>query len=88
MPKYIVKGTNILHNKVVYAEGKEIELKKEEAERLADYLELIRGSEKETATQGAASQVKPEKETENQSKSAKEAKTQTKPTKEVTGGDK
>jgi len=37
-----------VHNKLLYAEGKEIELTKTEAERLASYLELIPGTEKET----------------------------------------
>jgi len=48
MPIYKIKGTDILHSKVNYAEGAEIELTKEEAIPLADYLELIPGTEKET----------------------------------------
>lgn len=48
MPIYKIKGTDILHSKVNYAEGAEIELTKEEAIPLSDYLELIPGTEKET----------------------------------------
>ena len=41
MSKYKIKGTNILHNKIVYAEGSEIELDDKQAKKLQDYLELI-----------------------------------------------
>lgn len=41
MAKYKVKHTTILHNKKAYAEGSVIELKEEDAVRLADFLELI-----------------------------------------------
>jgi|GEM_PF-1630075 len=38
MAKYIVKHTSIMHNETVYGEGSEIELDKNQAERLADFL--------------------------------------------------
>ena len=41
MAKYKVKHTTILHNKKAYAEDSVIELKEEDAVRLADFLELI-----------------------------------------------
>ena len=41
MPTYQVKGTDILHSKTIYPEGSTIELRQEDADRLADYLELI-----------------------------------------------
>jgi len=46
MPEYMVKKTDILHNKVLYPEGKTIELTEEQAQVLADYLELIPEIEK------------------------------------------
>ncbi len=41
MAKYIVKHTSILHNGKVYAEGKTINLKEEDALRLSDFLECV-----------------------------------------------
>jgi len=41
MPTYKVKGTDILHSKTIYPDGSTIELNKEDAQRLADYLEFI-----------------------------------------------
>ena len=41
MAKYKVKHTTILHNKKAYAEDSVIELKEEDAVRLADFLDLI-----------------------------------------------
>ena len=41
MAKYIVKHTTILHNKKAYAEGTTIDLKEDDAKRLADFLEAI-----------------------------------------------
>ena len=41
MAKYKVKHTTILHNKKAYAEDSVIELKEEDAVRLAVFLELI-----------------------------------------------
>ncbi len=38
MAKYKIQKTDILHNKKLYPEGSEIELAKEDAEKLADYL--------------------------------------------------
>ena len=52
MPNYTVKGTNILHNKTVFAEGSTIELDSEEAKRLADYLEEIPETKKEQKKTG------------------------------------
>lgn len=45
MPEYVVKKTDILHNKVLYPEGKIIKLTEAQAQPLADYLELIPESE-------------------------------------------
>ncbi|HSA05729.1 MAG TPA: hypothetical protein P5556_00960 [Candidatus Gastranaerophilales bacterium] len=41
MPKYKVKGTDILHNKVLHPDGSTIQLAKDEAERLIDHLEFL-----------------------------------------------
>lgn len=41
MAKYIVKHTTILHNKKTYEEGSTIDLKEDDAKRLADFLEAI-----------------------------------------------
>lgn len=41
MAKYIVKGTDILHNGEKYPEGSEIELADKEAKGLEKYLEKI-----------------------------------------------
>ncbi|MEI7475359.1 MAG: hypothetical protein WCK67_11350 [bacterium] len=38
MPKFTVKGTDILHNKTLFKEGDIIELTENEAAKLADYL--------------------------------------------------
>jgi len=39
--KYKIKGTDILYNGKVYAEGKTIELNEKDASAIADYLDLI-----------------------------------------------
>lgn len=41
MAKYKVKHTSIMHNKKVYAEGSIIELTDVQAERLADFVEIL-----------------------------------------------
>ena len=41
MAKYKVKGTDIMYNGKLFAEGKTITLEDEVAKQLADYLELI-----------------------------------------------
>jgi hypothetical protein len=53
MPKYKVKHTSIMHNKTVYAEGSEIELNEEQAERLSDFLTPVSGK-KESAEKKSA----------------------------------
>ncbi len=72
MPKYKIKGTDILHSKVIYVEGKEIELTKEEALPLADYLELIPGTENETIKQEEVKQAKPARVTKAKPKAVKD----------------
>lgn len=44
MSRYTVKGTTILHNGKVYAEGSTIELDDKHAEQLAAYLEVAQGN--------------------------------------------
>lgn len=61
MAKYKVKGTDILYNGKLFAEGKTINLEDDEAKQLATYLELI--PEKVNKKQGE--QGKPAKETKN-----------------------
>jgi hypothetical protein len=39
--KYKIKGTDILYNGKVYAEGKTIELNEKDASAILDYLDLI-----------------------------------------------
>jgi predicted ribonuclease toxin of YeeF-YezG toxin-antitoxin module len=68
MAKYKVKGTDILYNGKLFAEGNTINLEEKEAKQLADYLELIPESKKEskeTKKQDDSKQNKPSKEPEN-----------------------
>ena len=60
MPKFTVKGTDILHNKTLFKEGTIIELTEDEAKPLADYLVPIIEQKQETKKA-----VKAAKETEN-----------------------
>lgn len=60
MAKYTVKGTNILYNTKLYAEGETIELNDDEAKSLVDYLELI--------PEKAGKQIKQTKEAEASAK--------------------
>lgn len=71
MPKYKVKQTDILHNGAVYAEGTTIELEDEHAKHLADYLELIQGTENPKKEE--IKQVKPVRDRSVQSKPVKQA---------------
>ena len=48
MPKFTVKGTDILHNKELFKEGTIIELTEKEATPLADYLVPIIEQKQET----------------------------------------
>lgn len=57
MAKYIVKHTTILHSKKTYAEGSVIDLKEEDAKRLADFLEAV----PETTAKQNGSKTKTEK---------------------------
>lgn len=41
MAKYIVKHTTLMHSGKTYSEGSEIELTDKEAERLADFVEVV-----------------------------------------------
>ena len=43
MPRYKVKGTDILHSGKIYPEGSSIELSDVQAKQLADFLEPIAG---------------------------------------------
>ncbi|MDD3012610.1 MAG: hypothetical protein PHC34_02780 [Candidatus Gastranaerophilales bacterium] len=63
MAKYKVKGTDILYNGKLFAEGKTINLEEDEASELADYLEAI--PEKGNKKQDEGKQGKPAKEPEN-----------------------
>ncbi|KKP40304.1 MAG: hypothetical protein UR30_C0005G0085 [Candidatus Peregrinibacteria bacterium GW2011_GWC2_33_13] len=72
MPKYTVKGTNILHNGKVYAEGTTIELSENQAKSLADFLESVPETKKETPKQEENTPDKPAKETKTQAKTSKE----------------
>ena len=65
--KFRVKGTGILHNGKLYAEGKTINLEDEEAKQLADYLEPI-------PEKTSGKQAKPAKEPENQDEASPENK--------------
>lgn len=57
MAKYKVKGTDILYNGKLYAEGKTIELSDDEASQLEAYLEPI--PEKANKKQDESKQNKP-----------------------------
>jgi len=72
MPKYKIKGTDILYNGKVYAEGTTIELSENQAKSLADYLELLQETKKETLKQEEKTPEKPAKETIGQAKTTKE----------------
>jgi|GEM_PF-4191554 len=64
MAKYKVKGTDILYNGNLFAEGETINLEGKEANQLADYLELIPETKKETKKQDDSKQGKAAKEPE------------------------
>lgn len=55
--KFIVTGIDIMHNKKLYPEGSEIELRKEEADNLGKYLQ----EKKETANPSGTSETKKSK---------------------------
>lgn len=57
MPKFKVKGTDILYNGKCYPEGETVEIKEKDAEKLADYLEALPETKKEK---------QPEKKTQEQ----------------------
>ena len=71
MPKYKIKGTGILHNGKVYAEGTIIELSENQAKALADFLEPLNETKKETPKQEEKTPEKLAKETKTQTKNAK-----------------
>lgn len=73
MPKYKIKGTDILHNGKIYAEGTTIELSENQAKSLADFLEIFQETKKETPKPDESKQDKPAKETKTQTKTAKNA---------------
>ncbi len=51
MPKFKVKDTDILYNGKLYKEGKTIEVKENEAKKLACYLEPLPEVKKDTKKQ-------------------------------------
>lgn len=76
MAKYKVKGTDILHNKVIYAEGTTIELDDNHSKQLADYLELIQKTENEIQKKEEVKQTKPARVTKPKIVKEKEASVQ------------
>ena len=62
MAKYKVKGTDILYNGKLFAEGKTIELTDDEAKQLASYLEPIpdKGNKKHDEGKQGKSAKEPE----------------------------
>ena len=50
MAKYKIKHTSIMHNGSLYKEGSTVELTKEQAERLEDFVTLIPEKKSETST--------------------------------------
>jgi hypothetical protein len=72
MPKYKIKGTDILHNGKIYAEGTTIELSENQAKSLVDFLEILPETKKDTPKQDEIKQDKPAKETKSQAKTTKE----------------
>lgn len=91
MNKYTVKGTNILHSTKLYPEDSQIELEKNDAEKLADYLVPVQNAQIE-----AENETDTTKTTNNTSKTTNKSKSKTPPketekpvdeTKETEGGE-
>ncbi len=61
MAKYKVKHTNIMHNNDLYKEGSIIELTKDEAARLSDFVDFIEETKSESANSTKAANTKTNK---------------------------
>ena len=70
MAKYKVKHTNIMHGNNLYKEGSIIELTKDEAARLSDFVDFIEETKSESANSTKAANTKTNK-TSNKSKTTK-----------------
>ena len=70
MPTYKIKGTDIFHSEKLYPNGSTIELRKVDAERLADYLEFIKAEPEIPAEELKKEKEKQEKEAANNKSAA------------------
>ena len=70
MPTYKIKGTDIFHSEKLYPNGSTIELRKVDAERLADYLEFIKEEPEIPAEEIKKEKEKQEKEAANNKSAA------------------
>ncbi|MBQ3311608.1 hypothetical protein IJG72_05985 [bacterium] len=78
MAKYKVKHTSIMHNGKLYKEGSVVELTDEQAQKLADFVDIVLETKKAEATSKTAAKTTNTKSNKTAAKTKTEVKTETK----------
>lgn len=78
MAKYKVKHTSIMHNGKLYKEGSAVELTDEQAQKLADFVDIVPETKKTETTSKTTAKTTNTKSNKTAAKTKTEVKTETK----------